>query len=77
MKRKKRICVGKPLREHAQVVSLVAFSNDGEHVVLGSGDCFLRIWKVKTGKGVVEPLRGHFGGASSVGFGSDGEHIVS
>ncbi|KAI5118071.1 hypothetical protein M0805_003660 [Coniferiporia weirii] len=61
----------------SSVISCVAYSPDGSHVVSGSGDNTLRIWDAQTGNPVGGPLTGHSGSVNSVAYSPDGIHIVS
>ncbi|KAG9100286.1 POC1 centriolar protein A, partial [Ceratobasidium sp. 370] len=58
-------------------VKCVAFSQDGSHIVAGSGDTTLRIWEASTGQIVGKPLRGHVDAINSVAYSSNGKHIIS
>src|SRR5438132_8547829 len=67
------------LEGHTEIVSAVAFSPDGKHVVTGSFDKTLRVWETRTGKEIKM-----FGGASghqdlvlSVAFSRDGRFLAS
>jgi WD40 repeat protein len=44
---------------HTDLVSSVAFSQDGKHIVSGSSDSTIRVWDAQTGDVVVGPLEGH------------------
>jgi WD40 repeat protein len=66
-----------PLKGHNRIVTSVAFSPDGRHIVSGSIDNTVRVWDAKTGHSVMDPLKGHSLGVTSVTFSPDGRHIVS
>lgn len=69
--------VAGPLKGHANPVTSVAFSPDGEHIASGSTDRTIRIWSTRTGKLATAPLEGHMDEVTSVSFSSDGHHMVS
>ena len=46
---------GYTLKGHSECVSSVAISPDGKHVVSGSDDELVKIWKVETGAEVHNP----------------------
>ncbi|EDR06816.1 uncharacterized protein LACBIDRAFT_299706 [Laccaria bicolor S238N-H82] len=62
---------------HDSLVTSVAFSPDGRHIVSGSGDKTVRVWDAQTGQSVMDPLKGHDGRVTSVAFSPNGRHIVS
>ena len=65
------------LADHDDVVTSVAFSPNGRHVVSGSWDKTVRVWDVQTGQSVMDPLKGHNRCVTSVAFSPDGRYIVS
>ncbi|MGY6274617.1 WD40 repeat domain-containing protein [Methylomonas sp. MgM2] len=65
------------LRESSALVSSVAFSPDGTHIVSGSYDNTLRLWDAKTGAAIGQPMTGHTAPVHSVAFSPDGNRIVS
>ncbi|ESA34935.1 wd40 repeat-containing protein [Leptolyngbya sp. Heron Island J] len=64
------------LRGHAETVSSLAFSADGQILVSGSYDHTVKIWHVSTGK-IIDTLVGHQAGVYSVAYSLDGKLIVS
>ncbi|KAF5324287.1 hypothetical protein D9619_011432 [Psilocybe cf. subviscida] len=62
--------------QNGSSVNSVAFSQDGSHIVSGSGDNTVRIWNVTTGE-TEAVLKGHTSHVESVAFSQDGSHIVS
>src|SRR5258706_15118026 len=66
-----------PLKGHTGVVSSVAYSPDGGHILSGSADTTIRIWDAKSGAAVGNPLKGHTGGVASVAYSPDGRHFIS
>jgi len=63
------------LQGHKNIVTSVAFSPDGQHIVTGAGDRTARIWNMH---GVCEQvLQGHQGYVTSVVFSPDSQHIVT
>ena len=65
------------LEEHTSWVYSVAFSQDGEQIISGSGDKTIRSWDSETGDVVLGPLEGHTGLVYSVAFSQNGKRIVS
>ena len=61
----------------AYLFNTVAFTLDGNHVVLGGRDGTVWLWDVLGGKTTGEPLRGHGGKVNSVAFSQDGMYVVS
>ncbi|KAG5651693.1 hypothetical protein H0H81_007805 [Sphagnurus paluster] len=66
----------KELKGHTSLVTSVAFSPDGKHIVSGSDDKSVQVWDAATGNEMKE-LRGHTSLVISVAFSPDGKHIVS
>ncbi|KAH8651540.1 beta transducin-like protein HET-E2C*40 [Tricladium varicosporioides] len=64
------------LEGHSSIVTTVAFSPDGKHIVSGSGDETIRLWDAATGA-PLQTLEGHSSTIRSVAFSPDGKHIVS
>jgi WD40 repeat protein len=62
------------LRRHTSVVSAVAVTPDGAHVVSG-GDA-VKVWELASGR-LVRSLEGHTGWVSAVAVTPDGTHVVS
>lgn len=54
------------------MVTLVAFSSDGSHLVSGSEDNSIRVWNTLTGEQIGEPLLAHTSAVLSVALSSDG-----
>jgi WD40 repeat protein len=61
---------------HEALVSGVAFSLDGAHVVTASADHTARVWDAATGKPVTPPLR-HQGEVHAAAFSPDGTRVVT
>ena len=59
------------------MVTSVAYSPDGSHVVSGSYDNTIRIWNATTGQLVAGPFQGHTDVVTSVAYSPDGSHVVS
>jgi WD40 repeat protein/tRNA A-37 threonylcarbamoyl transferase component Bud32 len=59
-----------------QVVTSVAFSPDGRHLVSGSGDQTVKVWDVDKGQ-EVHSLPGHTALVTSVAYSPDGQRIAS
>jgi WD40 repeat protein len=66
-----------PLRGHGALVSSLAFSPDGTHIVSGLYDNTVCVWDTVSGAKAFPPLRGHKSSVYSVAFSSDGTRIVS
>ncbi|KAF8752544.1 WD40 repeat-like protein [Rhizoctonia solani] len=66
-----------PLKAHKKPVRSVVFSPDGSHIVSGSADQSVRVWRVEDGAPACEPLEGHQSWITSVACPSDGAYIVS
>ena len=71
------VAVGNPLDEHAHLVSSVAYSPDGRHIISGSYNHTIRIWDAKTGTAVSDPLKGDTDRVTLVAYSPDGRHIIS
>ncbi|KAF8130208.1 WD40 repeat-like protein, partial [Boletus edulis] len=65
------------LQEHTDLVTSVAYSADGGHIVSGSVDGTIRIWNTATGQCVAGPIEGHTYLVWCVAYSPDGRHIVS
>ena len=61
---------------HPGPVLSVSWCGDRQRVMSGGSDGTVRLWDVKTRRGVAV-LEGHKGGVWSVSWSSDGEHVVS
>ncbi|KAF8761438.1 WD40 repeat-like protein [Rhizoctonia solani] len=66
-----------PLDAHQFSVKSVVFTPDSNHIVSGSADRSVRVWRVEDGAPACEPLQGHQGGINSVACSPDGAYIVS
>jgi hypothetical protein len=64
------------LRGHADRVTSVAFSPDGQRLASGSSDKTVKIWDCATGKELLA-LKGHARGVLSVAFSPDGQRLAS
>ncbi|KIM46585.1 hypothetical protein M413DRAFT_421887, partial [Hebeloma cylindrosporum] len=64
------------LQGHTDIVTAIAFSPDGKHIISGSQDKTLRIWDAETGNAVGLPLEGHDEIVWQVAFSPDGKHII-
>jgi WD40 repeat protein len=64
------------LAGHTDYVYSVAFSSDGQHIVLGSLDNLVKVWSVSARKEVAS-LAGHMNIVDSVAFSPERQHIVS
>jgi WD40 repeat protein len=69
--------VSGPFEGHTSMVTSVAFSPDGKHIVSGSGDQTVQVWDAESGQVVSGPFEGHTDGVTSVAFSPDGKHILS
>jgi len=63
-------------RDHDRTVRSVAFSPNGEMIVSGSADSYLRLWNLN-GTMIGQPFRGHEDEVLAVAFSPNGEMIVS
>ena len=61
---------------HKHIVSAIAITPDGKHIVSGSGDGTIKIWDFKTGN-ELKTITGHNGSISAVAITPDGKYIVS
>lgn len=61
---------------HMAEVLSVAFSPDGLHVLSGSSDKTVKLWKISTGR-EVRSFSGHTGSVTSVVFSPDGRYVLS
>jgi WD40 repeat protein len=64
------------LTGHADCVTSVAVTPDGQYVVSGSGDKTVRLWDLATGK-EVRRFTGHENWVTSVAVTPDGQYVVS
>ena len=65
------------IQGYTSLVTSVAFSPDGRHIVSSSLDQTIRVWGAQTGGQVGYLLQGHTSSVNSVAFSPDGRHIVS
>eukprot|EP00049_Salpingoeca_infusionum_P005348 m.91203 g.91203 ORF g.91203 m.91203 type:complete len:576 (-) comp12941_c0_seq1:2727-4454(-) len=61
---------------HAEAVTSVAFSPDGQLAVSGSSDTSLKLWSLRQQECVAN-LNGHTNHVIAVAFSPDGQHVVS
>ena len=64
------------LVRHADAITSVAFSPDGQRLSSGSYDKTVKIWDSATGKELLT-LKGHAGSVTSVAFSPDGQRLAS
>ncbi len=64
------------LVRHADAITSVAFSPDGQRLSSGSSDKTVKIWDSATGKELLT-LKGHAGSVTSVAFSPDGQRLAS
>ncbi|PVG00008.1 WD40 repeat-like protein [Serendipita vermifera] len=69
--------IGSRFTGHTDMISSVAFSPDGKHVISGSQDRSIRVWDVDTGKMIGSPFRGHTDTVNSITVSPDGKRIAS
>src|ERR1700733_12048665 len=62
---------------HADAVSAVAVSKDGNFIASGSLDRTVRIWDAQTGDLVSGPFEGHTERVTFITFSQDGSHLIS
>jgi WD40 repeat protein len=62
-------------RGHVDMVTSLAFSFDGEHILTGSFDSTVRLWDLHGN--TIQLLRGHSGPILSVAFSPDGKKIAT
>jgi hypothetical protein len=65
--------IGEPLQGHLGGINSVAFSSDGECLVLGSRDKTLRLWDAESGEVIGDSLQGHSWGIYGIVFSPDGQ----
>ncbi len=56
------------LEGHTDLVTSVAFSPDGKHIVSGSDDNTVHLWDAESGASLGEPLKGDTNGVTSRAF---------
>lgn len=66
----------KTLKGHADNVSSVAFSPDGQLLASGSNDCTIRLWNIETGT-TIHTMKEHSSIVHCVAFAPNNQHIVS
>jgi WD40 repeat protein len=59
---------------HTQIISRVAMSPDGKHVVTGSCDKTAILWEAATGK-KLKTFQGHTSDVLDVALSADGKHV--
>ncbi|KAF8901488.1 WD40-repeat-containing domain protein [Gymnopilus junonius] len=64
------------INSYEGIVSSVAFSPDGQHIVSGAYDGTVRFWDVRKGE-EVQIFRGHTDNVNSVAFSPDGNWVIS
>ncbi|OJJ65575.1 hypothetical protein ASPBRDRAFT_100228, partial [Aspergillus brasiliensis CBS 101740] len=64
------------LEGHSGMVHSVAFSNNGQLLASGSGDCTIKLWNAATGA-LKHTLKGHSESVYSVAFSNDGQLLAS
>ncbi|EJC98415.1 WD40 repeat-like protein [Fomitiporia mediterranea MF3/22] len=65
------------LEGHTDEILVVAFSPDGKHVVSGSADTTIVVWKIDSKEPISVRFAGHTETVLSVAFSHDGKRIVS
>ena len=68
--------IKKELKGHENLISSVAFSQDGKMIVSGSLDKTLRLWDTATGNTIGGPFKGHKDEVNCVDFSPDGKTII-
>ena len=61
---------------HTSLVTSVAISPDGKHIVGGSDEDTIKVWDAYTGR-CEQTLQGHQSAVTSIALSPDGKHIVS
>ena len=64
------------LEAHVSAVTAVAFAPDGKHMLSGSSDRTLRLWRASDGA-LLRTFGGHTGSIESVAFAADGRTFAS
>jgi WD40 repeat protein len=64
-------------KAHKQLITALAYSVDGKHIVSGGKDFRVRVWDGEKGTPVGKALRGHSGHSNCLAFSSDNVHFAS